>query len=907
MKKNAQKILNTIPLIILVALIMATVIPVFLCDSFRISGNSMSPTLMSGDKILVNKLLIGARIYRDFDFNKPDIECFRMPGIRKVAPGDILVFNSPDGRYNDKISFSINYVYAKRCIGVPGDTIRISDGFYFNNSIIGPIGPVKYQQELSVTPDSQLRERDIVVNAAHFAGGMGWTIRNFGPLYIPGRNSTVQLDSLNTKLYAKIIQYETGYWPDFRDGETYINGVAAADYHFKEDYYFVGGDNVMDSRDSRYVGFVPEKYIVGIASRILYSKDHSGEFRQKRFLKGIRYRHPFSISEKLESALLQAGDNKHELAKALNTYLLFEKDSLKLDALIYLIENMPGCNYYVGAKLDEQLDFYRALRNAADIGQHPNVALGEHKQRYPDFSIHQLDVRSDLETVDSAYIVSNVEWAFKMWREMPWGSNVSFDDFKEYVLPYRIGNEALSNWREDYYNEYRPILEEFFSKPDSVQRNHIAAASFLNRTINPEPFYSSYAPPGLPNIGPKAAKYRCGTCRELTDFNTYLFRAFGIPCAVDYMPLRGDNNTGHSWTALWNEKNVYCEDSGKIMPAEDSPNYSAAKLKVYRTSTNKSPDKDVTEAYSPYFLKTMEVPKSLIYPGNLPDSISIALTRRLSWVPVVSTPVKGRRIKFHNVATGSIVRLLSVDGEEGRFWSDPFYVDSCGVFHKMAFDENYVDMILFGKYPLGNEMGFRRRMVGGVFEASNNADFIPCDTLHIIKKISKRLVERVPINSEKEYRYLRYRGRDSSWCQVAELEFFDKKGHKLEGRVIGTPGCRGNDGLHEYTMAFDGKSWTSFDYKDPFGGWTGMDFGKAVKIGDIHYSPANRDNCIRIGDEYELYYCDKNWRSAGRKVAVSDSLIFENVPSGMIYLLYDHTRGEQRRIFSYENDCQVWR
>ena len=51
--------------------------------------------------------------------------------------------------------------------------------------------------------------------------------------------------------------------------------------------------------------------------------------------------------------------------------------------------------------------------------------------------------KKDIEVVDSAFLVEHIEWAFKVWKEQPWGGNVTFDDFCEYILPYRIGDEPL--------------------------------------------------------------------------------------------------------------------------------------------------------------------------------------------------------------------------------------------------------------------------------------------------------------------------------------------------------------------------------------------------------------------------------------------------------------------------------
>jgi hypothetical protein len=89
-------------------------------------------------------------------------------------------------------------------------------------------------------------------------------------------------------------------------------------------------------------------------------------------------------------------------------------------------------------------------------------------------------------------------------------------------------------------------------------------------------------------------------------------------------------------------------------------------------------------------------------------------------------------------------------------------------------------------------------------------------------------------------------------------------------------------------------------------GCVGLDFGRPVPISKIIYTPRNRDNFIRQGGEYELYYLDKKWGSLGVKVAAADSLVYGNVPSGSLPYLQNHTRGHDRRIFTYENGKQVW-
>lgn len=90
----------------------------FLFDFFSIPTYSMYPTLKPGDEVIVNRLLMGARIYEDFHFDKKGIELksWRTKGIRSIRHNDIVVFNFP--HHDWKISFIINHVYCKRVIAL---------------------------------------------------------------------------------------------------------------------------------------------------------------------------------------------------------------------------------------------------------------------------------------------------------------------------------------------------------------------------------------------------------------------------------------------------------------------------------------------------------------------------------------------------------------------------------------------------------------------------------------------------------------------------------------------------------------------------------------------------------------------------------------------------------------------
>ena len=218
---------------------------IFIAERFNVPSDSMRPTLLPGDKVWVNKLLYGARIYKSFNFeDHAPLKCFRMPGFRKIRPGDVICFNYPLGydRWTE-IEFKINYVYCKRVVGVPGDTIGIKDGITWNNNYKGVLGSLKYQTMVQNTPDSILWANQMMM-AMPFSYPW-WTIKNLGPLYIPEKGATVSLDQGGRSIYGPVIKYETGSWPSDE----------MESYTFKNNYYFAFGDYSIDSKDSGYYSY----------------------------------------------------------------------------------------------------------------------------------------------------------------------------------------------------------------------------------------------------------------------------------------------------------------------------------------------------------------------------------------------------------------------------------------------------------------------------------------------------------------------------------------------------------------------------------------------------------------------------------------------------------------------------
>jgi signal peptidase I len=96
-----------------------------------------------------------------------------------------------------------------------------------------------------------------------------WSRDNFGPLWIPNKGGTIQLTPLNYPIYERVIRTYERNKLEMRDGRIYINDQEQSNYTFKMNYYWVIGDNLHGSQDSRYWGFVPEDHLIGRVWTIL--------------------------------------------------------------------------------------------------------------------------------------------------------------------------------------------------------------------------------------------------------------------------------------------------------------------------------------------------------------------------------------------------------------------------------------------------------------------------------------------------------------------------------------------------------------------------------------------------------------------------------------------------------------
>jgi len=361
---------------ILFAIVAATLVHTYFIQPYTIPSSSLEKSLLVGDFLFVSKVNYGARIpmttvaapmvhdtipvlkKKSYLFNdnitkkktswlnKLQLPYLRIPGFEKIDRNEIVVFNSPadstdninvfssDRNYNKPIDKKINLV--KRCVGVPGDSLEVRDGFVYINGVKnelpdraalqfsyivetknGIFNPKlikeryditdfpRYNQNntvslfpaisdqtlnnfknhpnvLSITPN---KNEEGVRDPSIFPHDKGYNWNNdfFGPLYIPEEGKTIDINLEVLPLYKRVIEEYEGNSLRVEGNQIFINNELATNYTFKQNYYWMMGDNRHNSLDARAWGFVPFNHVVGKPVFIWMSWDGLKNPRWERF------------------------------------------------------------------------------------------------------------------------------------------------------------------------------------------------------------------------------------------------------------------------------------------------------------------------------------------------------------------------------------------------------------------------------------------------------------------------------------------------------------------------------------------------------------------------------------------------------------------------------------------------
>jgi len=598
-----------------------------------------------------------------------------------------------------------------------------------------------------------------------------------------------------------------------------------------------------------------------------------------------------------------AGSNHSQLKAAMSK---FDMRSEEYQALSWVIKNMCWHETGDSSFVREQVKLYQALSEYDVINKSIVDSLSEKYLKRN--NRHRKSVK-DVEVIDSAFLVSDIEAAFFARRRWPWAASIDIETYIKYVVPYRIADEPLKyGWRHELQSK---LVKNLDSIAEITSDPIYATKLILEIPFVKDFTWSGLLPDGA-RLGPDLVTCRFGNCQNNADRLTYILRSAGIPCGTDKMIFCGNRNNPHSWLFITNGKGVTCyEDCGKFGLSFE---LELPFIKVHRETYENKQELQVPTNLTRFEVAALNMttscedvtaeylrePKPLMISLDgiiLKEQYWLCLSEHLNWIPVYPARIKANRLCF-GVVGNNCLALIAYINEFGymSFVTNPFVIKRGSPHYISENVTSLSDVVLYRKYsPHIGE--FADKMIGGLFEISSDSSFnSDVTTIAKIGKAPNRLWSRLECDSSRaSRRYVRYIGADSTHCDVAELKFFDDSLELLTGKVIGT--INRVDKEHCIKNVFDDNPYTSFHSDDMSNAWVGLDFGIPKRISYIDYVPRNRDNFIREGDDYELFMWVKTrWQSILQSTATSDSIEAQVPLNGLLYLK-NHTRGQDERPF----------
>lgn len=629
-------------------------------------------------------------------------------------------------------------------------------------------------------------------------------------------------------------------------------------------------------------------------------------------------------------ALKAAGDNRSELKTVLRHYRTEDKDPLKLKAAKYLIANMPAhYSYRDTAAINS---YYSKALEILGTGPSPDWQR-DTLRRIGDtqFAGITRNIVSDVEVMTADYLIYNIDHAFNLWSTKPWAKHLSFEDFRDWILPYKVTEQqSLDNWRD--------VLSEFYSDSISTvtdpedQRNTIYGAIEIVRNE----IHSKQSAIGhrviwedRGSIPMRSAdtwvRMTYGSCMDYVIMGTAVFRSLGLPASVDQVPTWGRNSDGHSWY-------VFLDDRGReqvtinslIMPA-GMQFYPYERIpKVWRHTYTINHDvvkyrntakyvhpfeicqQDVTDKYNVVSDIEVETDKMLL--GQLVDKKYAYIAMAVNaggpqWRILDFGTLKKGKACFKKMGRNMLYISLGYNGTKLIPISRPFILHKSGQIEYISNDDNPITVsrdLRRKYYESYNVVDMRRRILGGKVQCSDFPDFRDAITLYTIERTD--IPDKIELNAVRPYRYWRYLTPDGSWGSISEISFYDRDENRLNRKGIANPEA-GQDAIER---AYDGNLLSNFEINQPNGNWVGMDMGKSIDVGYVSISPRSDDNDVCPGNEYELFYFDgKIWRSLGYQKAVGNSLHYDDIPLNTLLWMRNYTRGQNERPFIVKENGEI--
>ena len=615
-----------------------------------------------------------------------------------------------------------------------------------------------------------------------------------------------------------------------------------------------------------------------------------------------------SCTGKLERALRLAGDNRSELESVIRHYA---DSPQKKDAAVWLIENMPGHvslgGDYAGYcdAMDSILAGRREFKAYEEFEAYWQEIVDLEKIWHP-----RVKNVKDIEVIDSAMLVGDVDAAFEAWQNGEWAGHLDYEQFKEWLLPYKcFEGQPLFPWRDSLKSFAAGDLShlnecyEYINNPRAAITHVVHELDSLNQKEE-----WGFLPGGYPVYRPSTfIRFPKSTCANDCRITAMVVKSKGIPISLDYITQWPDKALNHIWCSYPSLRGK-TEVFDPFMSDPGSSYYPYARFaKVFRWSYEPYkyvPDffkdpffKDVTAEYLETSDLRVRLNKRSYYLGK---RVYIAVFDDKEWKPVWWGRSWLGFARFKDM--GRRITYIVLD-EERKPISEPFEVDALGKINYLkAEKDSSVNFRITRKYPLYDHVfEISALLHGGLLEASNDPGFRQAETVAAFPDWPLAAAS-APIVQTKPYRYWRFCTSEGEISDMDEIFLYESPQGKPLPLTCISPSSK------EFANLFDGNTLTNYRAEGRrFDG--AADLGEPKVLDHVSFLRRGDGNVIFPGDVYRIsYWNDGRWILFSEVEAGDIFIDVKGIPAGCLYFIQNISRGFQERIFTIDsrNEEVVW-
>ena len=396
----------------------------------------------------------------------------------------------------------------------------------------------------------------------------------------------------------------------------------------------------------------------------------------------------------IADVLDSAGSNRSELEAVLDHYKTEDANPQKLRAAEFLIQNMPAHYSYAGSEIYEYYEYAAKILANKSLSpeQQRDSLLSITDQKYRDLPNRTVP---DAQIIKADYLIRNIDTSYDRWVNCDWASQVTFDEYLEWILPYKATElQELDAWRDTLLAHFGKGLEHPI-KNDVEYNTTMATADMLrNDAYNGLNRYGLYTRAGLPLLNAHLqAAQTYGNIPDYALTAVLVFRSAGVPAVLDETPVGSRGTAATSWYTIISDRGQELNSEwdfatmigGSFFPYERGP-------KVYRNTYAINPErreyrrkakyqypfelgkKDVTSQY--FLTSDLAIPIEKGIRKHVKDKyVYIAAAVRSEetpWQIVDFGVIRHGKAMFHDMGREVLYQVQGFNGETLIPISEPF-------------------------------------------------------------------------------------------------------------------------------------------------------------------------------------------------------------------------------------------